>query len=291
MAQLRYQSIEQQLADALPELQPAVDVYAKVEGPPGEDPGAYIFFESMFACYVEVLLAMRDSSRRSRLLARAFGFVEEMLHSDDRDVRDLAVIGLFEGRELWWWGRALPFLGPASKAELNRPEPQWTEAALLACGPEPERAIIDCYGVRDALSREFQPEGYGVMEFPGITAPRSWERLPDLDHARREDSAVAFLSCFGTSHPYVVCPVAEIHCDEPVLLKLARDLADIDQREPNQNEKAQVAFFRILPHERVWNMKVGSTEHARFDGKMWIAEQFVHRGLVSDMQAIFSLPA
>ncbi|MGH7135832.1 MAG: hypothetical protein ACREHD_08840, partial [Pirellulales bacterium] len=44
---------------------------------------AYIFFESMFATYVEVLLAMRESVGRDRLLARAFCFVDEMLTSDD----------------------------------------------------------------------------------------------------------------------------------------------------------------------------------------------------------------
>lgn len=288
MARLQYQEIEQQLATALPELKRAVDVYAKVEGPPGSDPGAYIFFEDMFACYVEVLLAMRDSPGRNRLLARAFGFVDEMLRSDDGDLRNLAAIGLFEGRELWWYGRALPFLGTASQAELNRLDSEWMEAKRLDCGPEPEREIIDLYGVRDLVLHELRDKGYGVIDVPGITAPRSWERFSDLDDARRDDHAVVFLSCFGTSRPYVVCPLREVRCDESVLLQLARDLADIDQREPNQHEKAQVAFFRISLHERVWNMKVRANEHSRFDGKMWIAEQFVQRGLVPDIMGVFS---
>jgi len=221
MARLLYQEIEEQLADALPELQPAVDVYAKIEGPPGEDSGAYIFFESMFACYVEVLLAMRDSSGRRQLLARAFGFVEEMLRSEDNDIRSLAFIGLYEGRDLWWYGRALPFLGPASRAALDQFEPRWSGAAQLDCEPDAEREIIDIYGVRDVLSGELQHEGYRVIDVPGITAPRSWERFPRLEHARNGIDAVAFLSCFGTSHPYVVCPLSGVRCDEPVLLGLS----------------------------------------------------------------------
>lgn len=288
MVRLQYQIIERQLADALPELQAAVNVYAKVEGPPGADPGAYIFFEDMFACYIEVLLAMRESSGRNRLLARAFGFVEDMLQSDDYDVRNLAAIGLFEGRQLWWCGRAVPFLGPATQVELNRLEPRWLDAASLSCGPDPEREIIDIYGARDAISRELQDEGYGMIDIPGITAPRSRERFPDLEYARSEDDAVVFVSCFGTSHPYVVSPVRDVRCDEPALRQLARDLADIDQRELNQKEKAQAAFFRISLQERVWNMKVGATQHARFDGTMWIAERFVQRGLAPDILAVLS---
>jgi len=73
-----------------------------------------------------------------------------------------------------------------------------------------------------------------------------------------------------------------------VLLELAHDLADTDQREPNQREKAQVAFFRISLEERVWNMKIGTTEHARYDGTLWIAEPFVRRGMVSDIRAVLS---
>ena len=288
MARLHVPYIEKQLADALPELQSAAHVYATEEGPPGEDPGAYIFFESMFACYVEVLLAMREGSGRNRLLARAFSFVEEMLRSEDRNVRNLASISLFEGRDLWWCGRALPFLNPALQAEFDQFDSHWTDAAALDCGADPEREIIDLYGVRDVLWRELRDEGYGVLDIPGISAPRSWERFAHLERARHDDNAVAFLSCYGTSHPYIVCPVAEVHCDEPALVQLSRDLADIDPCEPNQNEKSQVAFFRILFHERVWNMKIDAMQHARFNGMLWIAEQFVQRGLLSDIQAVLS---
>ena len=139
--------------------------------------------------------------------------------------------------------------------------------------------------MRDVLSRELQNEGCGVTDIPGITAPRSWERVSSLEQARKENDVVAFLSCFGTSHPYVICPASEVNCAEPVLLEVARDLADFHWVEANQRDKAQVAFFHIRLAERVWNMRIGSEEHARYDGKMWIADQFVKRGLVSSIQA------
>ncbi len=288
MVTLRYQRIEEQLVDALPELKRAAEVYAKMEGPPGEDSGPYIFFEGMFACYVEVLLAMSASAGRDRLLARAFGFSERMLSSEDRDLHDLAYIGLYESRELWWFGRALPFLGSAARAELDENELRWQEAAQLQCEPDLEREIIDVYGVRDVILRELQGESYQVTDVPGITAPRSWEQLGSLEQARNANDAVAFLSCFGTTFPYVICPVSEVRCAEPVLLELACDLADIHRIEANQREKAQVAFFHIRLSERVWNMQIGSVEHARYDGKLWIADQFVKRGLVSNIQATVS---
>ena len=42
---------------------------------------------------------MAAGPARDRLLARALAFVDEILKSDDRHVRDLAFIGMYEGRE------------------------------------------------------------------------------------------------------------------------------------------------------------------------------------------------
>jgi hypothetical protein len=72
MSDFKYSDIERQIAEALPELRSAAEFYWKREGLPGLDCGPYIFFESMFACYVCILLAMPASSKRDRLLSRAF---------------------------------------------------------------------------------------------------------------------------------------------------------------------------------------------------------------------------
>lgn len=98
MSEFRYSGIEQQLVEALPEIRSAADFYWKTEGEPGQDCGPYIFFEGLFARYVEVLLAVAPSPRRDELLRRAFGVVDEMVGSADVNVRDLATIGLYEGR-------------------------------------------------------------------------------------------------------------------------------------------------------------------------------------------------
>ena len=268
-------------------MRPAAEVYAKEEGPPGKDSGPYIFF-GMFARYIEVLLAMRGGTVRDHLLARALGFSEQMLLSADPDLRDLAYIELYENQDSWWYGRAYRFLGPAARAELDRCDPHWKDVAQLNAEADLERDIIDVYGVRDVVLRELRSEGYGVWDVPGITAPRSWQRMACLEEARKEGDAVAFLSCYGTSHPYVICPISEICCAEQVLFKIAGDLADIHNLEANQREKVQVAYFHIQLGERVWKMQIGGTEHSRYSGKLWIAEEFVKRGLVSSIEATLS---
>ena len=99
MSEFRYSNVEQQHVEALPEIRPAADFYWQTEGAPGEDCGRYIFFEQLFACYVEVLLWLPPTPRRDEWLRRAFTISEQMFGSTDRDVQDLAAIGLFEGRD------------------------------------------------------------------------------------------------------------------------------------------------------------------------------------------------
>jgi hypothetical protein len=102
----------------------------------------------MFACYVQVLLAMLPSPRRDALLRRAFAFVEKMLTSSDAGVRDLAFIGLYEGESRWWFTRAYEYIGPQAVAALDRWRSDWRTAGrrigrmteidalgrLMACG-------------------------------------------------------------------------------------------------------------------------------------------------------------
>jgi hypothetical protein len=120
VSEFRYSHIEQQLVEALPEIRPAADFYWQAEGAPGQDSGPYIFFEQLFACYVEVLLWLPPTPRRDELLHRAFSLSEQMFGSADRDVQDLAAIGLFEGRDPAWLKRARKFVGPRAVAVADR---------------------------------------------------------------------------------------------------------------------------------------------------------------------------
>jgi len=162
---LHFERIERQLADALPELRPAADHYWKTEGVEGTDCGAYIFFEDLFASYVEVLLALPASPRRDALLHRAFSFVERMLASDDGRVCDLAFIAIYEHRHARWLARAAAFIGPLAVAELDRREPGWRKMR----GREPRSEHLDGYGVRRVIAAELRAEGVTLSRVPGTT--------------------------------------------------------------------------------------------------------------------------
>ncbi len=99
-----------------------------------------------------------------------------------------------------------------------------------------------------------------------------------LQQAQQHQDGVIFLSCFDTSHPYVVGPVASVMCGEPVLLHLVQDLADSVAEEPNQRAAAVSACYAIPVGERVWRMRVGERDHGRYEGTLWIAPEFVAQG-------------
>ena len=168
---LVYARIQKQLTDALPEIRPAAETYWRVEGAPGEDSGAYIFVESLFASFLQILLAMESSPGRDRLLRRAFDFVDEMMTSDDGDVATLAQIGIFHGRAEWWWVRASPFLGVRTKTRLDQTEPDWRLYAPSTEYPtqQEKREINDLFGVRAVIASELAPEGVRPADVPGVT--------------------------------------------------------------------------------------------------------------------------
>ncbi len=168
---LVYARIQEQLTEALPEIRPAAETYWRVEGAPGKDSGAYIFVESMFAVFLEILLAMERAPGRDRLLRRAFDFIDEMIASDDGEVATLAQIGIFHGRVPWWWARASPFLGDRTKTRVGQMEPDWRLYASSTESPtEPEkRDINDLFGVRAVIAFELGPEGVRPDDVPGVT--------------------------------------------------------------------------------------------------------------------------
>jgi hypothetical protein len=286
---LRYESIEAQISDWLHELRPAAQRYWEDEGQPGHDPGPYVFVGQVFEPYIEILLAMRESRERDRLLTRAFSLLEAMLSCDDKYVRDLAFIQFLENADPWWLARGKPFLGSAAVAELRRYHPDWRQALDVAAAADNEREIIDLCGVRDIVLMELRSEQVGERDVPGISAPRVWQALPSLETAQKVPGTVAFVSCFGTSRPYVIAPTTDVYCDTATLRRLATDLATCDAEEPDQPSKAAVYFFPIREGERVWQMNgQGSGRHARWEGARWIAPRIKglgHESSVIDVLA------
>jgi hypothetical protein len=275
-----YARIETQVIEALPELRPAAERYWADMGGPGEDGAPYILFSDVVQTYVHVLLALPESLARDRPLARAYELVDRMLDSADKDVRDLAYIEMLEAESPWWYARSLPFLGLTAQAELDQWEGGWRESAGKGAEADVEREIIDLYDVREIVLQQIQAEGVSLPQIPGITSPRPWQLLSGIDVARDNADAVAFVSGFGTTIPYVLCPVADVSCDEGALERLAGDLFDIDGNEPGHRWKAQARLYRIMLGERVWNLGRGrSGEHARWRGSLWIAGRFEELGL------------
>ena len=172
MSDFRFSKIEQQLTEALPEIRPTANFYWQTEGSPGEDSGPYIFFEGLFAAYVEVLLWLPSIPRRDELLQRAFSIAEEMFASADRDVQDLVAIGLLEGRDPAWLKRAKPFLGRRAAAWLAAYHENWGNCSVANDKILPK--ILDGYHVRTVVARELHLH---EAEVPGETYATG--RLPD----------------------------------------------------------------------------------------------------------------
>jgi hypothetical protein len=95
-----------------------------------------------------------------------------------------------------------------------------------------ERDIVDLHGVRDVVMAEIGTD-VGDGDVPSIRAPREWQALPSLETARELEGTVVFVSCYGTSRPYVVAPAQQVLCDVDTLRRLAADLATRDGEEPD----------------------------------------------------------
>jgi len=156
VSEFRYSQIEREILGALPELGPAAEHYWRTEGEPGLDAGPHVFFDTVLAAYVEVLLWLPASSRRDELLRRVFEVVELMLVSKDRDVQDLAFVGLYEGRDAAWLRLAREFVGPQGRAYLKRWNGSWSGSGSLDVNELVQPEILDGHNVRGVVAKELQ---------------------------------------------------------------------------------------------------------------------------------------
>ncbi len=134
----------QALQTAFPELSPAHQrllAWWNDKTPPG----GYTVFEDVFSTFIQMLLVEEPSSQRDALLDRVFVFVEELLGSNDGQVQNLCYVALLEWQADWWYKRALPFLGPKARAELDEYFPEWRHHACRSDGRVPEREKKEVY--------------------------------------------------------------------------------------------------------------------------------------------------
>jgi len=287
MSGMTYQNIDRHLVEALPALL-VPHARCLAQDFDGEHPGQYNVFEPVFRACLDILLALPAGPARDDLLRRAFVFVELLLQSPDREVPTLAKIAVFEGQSRWWFARATAFIGPAARAFLDVYEERWRGATEPRAPPDPEREVIDLFGVREALLRALGAEVAGLPAIPGVGAPYKWQRLVELHAARRNPDAVVFLSCFGTGDPLVVAPVAAVACGPVALLQLARDLAARARPEPDGREYAVSACYAIPVGERVWRLRVGEQENGRYTGALWFAPRLLAQGVGGHVEQVLA---
>ena len=65
--------------------------------------------------------------------------------------------------------------------------------------------------------------------------------------------------------------------------------ADVENTEPNERSKAHAGFYRIAVGERVWGMTgAAGDKHSRCAGRLWIADQFVVKGLEKPIRDVLT---
>ena len=282
-----YSRIETQIIEAFPKLRPAAEEYWMGEGWPGDDPGPHVFFSEVVSTYFEILLAMPPGSGRNRLLGQGFEIIDQMLMGDT-SVSEMVWIELMEGRARWWLARVQPFLGRKVQDALDEYRPGWRTEAMDGSSERPDE-IIDLCGAGDIVLEQLRSEGIGPREVPGVRVPRAGRSLSSLESARRDDNGVAFLSCFGTTDPYVLAPASEVACEHATLIELANDLAQLNLVSPGESEPSEVGYYRIFIGERVWRMlgpdyaaalrkgvhrTPSLVEHEAWEGLTWLSPFF-----------------
>ena len=166
-------NVREQWQAAFPHLQPAYDQLAADEVFSEHGiPGLYSLVEMLFAHYIELLLRLPISRGRNAALHAAFAFVDRLLTSSDDSVIGLGQIGIMEGREPWWFQRALPFGSPIFNRHARRVGDLGWEAATEAPSPLPVPPVNyhDLFGIRKCIVQLLHAEGITLADLPDRTS-------------------------------------------------------------------------------------------------------------------------
>lgn len=171
-ASLTSLNVREQWQAAFPHLQPAYDQLAADEVfSENGMPGLYFLAEMLFAHYIELLLRLPISRGRDEALHAAFAFVDRLLTSPDDSVIGLGQIGIMEGREPWWFQRALPFGSPIFNRHARRVGDLGWEAATEAPSPLPVPTVTfhDLFGIRECIVQLLHAEGVTLADLPDLS--------------------------------------------------------------------------------------------------------------------------
>ncbi|BBN95516.1 hypothetical protein DEIGR_101023 [Deinococcus grandis] len=162
-------NVREQWQAAFPHLQPAYDQLAADEVfSENGIPGLYFLVEGLFAPYIELLLRLPISHGRNAALHATFTFVDRLLTSPDDSVIGLGQIGIMEGREPWWFQRALPIGSPIFNRHARRVGDLGWEAATEAPPPLPVPPVTyhDLFGIRECIAQLLHAEGVTLADLP-----------------------------------------------------------------------------------------------------------------------------
>jgi len=231
----------------------------------GEPPGQYIVLPDVLGTFLEVLLGLPPATRgRDELLRRVFALGEAMLASRDEETRSLAIDWLCETAQDH----------PRGKRETLRLGGSHARSWFEHRGSDPLLGLrsdpIDLWGVREIVASLLPT--LALADLPGTTS-HDINAEPSLEAVQRGPNGVVLLGTFGLAHLYVVSLADQVHCSEPALTQLARDLCLLTGGEEPHGQPS-AGFRRIPPGERVWNMRQGEEEHGRLGETPWVHERF-----------------
>lgn len=234
-----------------------------------EEEWQYIFYENLVCVILDILLAMDYSKKRNELLKRLFTFIESMIYSEDIDVVNLTHIAFFEYRDYTWLRKASHFMSENLVEEISEYIPmegQYIDKPDIDIDEETN----DVYGVRIDLYNVFLNYGVKNYEIPGITSIESYDQYKTIGEAKKDNNSAVFLGRFGTSLPYIICPVSKVNCDENTLRSLSEYLVEYDLETKDDNKSISLYIFSILNGEKIWNMNVATHKHTRYNFDIWI---------------------
>lgn len=234
-----------------------------------EDEYQYIFYEDLVVTIIDILLGMRETTKGNELLKRLFSFVEVLTCSDDTEVTNLAYIAFFEYRDDVWLKKASHFMTSNLVNKLLGYIPVRSNN-ISSSHLTSEDDINDLYGVRIDLYKILSDYGIRNYEIPGITSIERYNQYKTISEAKIDNNSALFLGRFGTSRPYVVCPVNKVNCDENKLALLLEYLVQNDIMYVDDNKSTSMYFFSTPNGERIWNMDSFTSKHMRYSFDIWI---------------------
>lgn len=269
---MRYEDINKLFIEEFPEFKRSYTNFF-IDNEVREDEFQYIFYEGLVERILHILLTMKENWKRTDLLRKLFTFIEQMVCSNNDEIINLAHIAFFEYRDDLWYIKSWNFMS-LNLINMTRGDDfdyNFCDDNVDVCDSE---EIIDLFGIRIDLYNIFKGLGIKNDEIPGITSIEAYKQYDTLADAKKDSNTVMLLGRFGTSIPYIICPVAKINCDEKTLERLSEYLVKKDRKIKDANKVITRYYFSMPKGERIWNMNSNIYKHSRYNFEVWVNTSF-----------------